>query len=341
VETKSLENIIEASVDDSLAESSGPELADEILLSKQARTGDIKPQAVSSSTIRSTTRPISDAKEADAAQMYLREIGTVPLLDADEEVRVARDVKEGKPAARRRMIESNLRLVVKIARRYLNRGLPLLDLIEEGNLGLIRAVEKFDPERGFRFSTYATWWIRQNIERGIMNHSRTVRLPVHVVKGLNSFMKIKQEYSVKAGVEPGIETLSQLTGKCVDEVKSLLAIYEQSLPANNKPGVEINEPQLDFISDQSIREPDSKLHDTEVSTCIERWMNQLSKRKRDILCRRFGLHGHESTTLEQVGEEVGLTRERVRQIQIEALEELRLIITREGSNIEYLVNNSE
>lgn len=190
----------------------------------------------------------------DATQLYLGEIGYSPLLTAEEEVYFARRALRGDVSSRRRMIESNLRLVVKIARRYSNRGLALLDLIEEGNLGLIRAVEKFDPERGFRFSTYATWWIRQTIERAIMNQTRTIRLPIH------------------------------------DDMKQ----------------------------------------------SIVKWLFELNAKQREVLARRFGLLGYEAATLEDVGREIGLTRERVRQIQVEGLRRLREILQTQGLSIEAL-----
>ena len=278
-------------------------------------------------------------KDFDVTQLYLRDIGAAQLLDAEEEAEVARGARQGNADARRRMIECNLRLVVKIARRYMNRGLSLLDLVEEGNLGLIRAVEKFDPERGFRFSTYATWWIRQNIERGIMNHSRTVRLPVHVIKGLNSLLKAKQDYQLQFGDEPDAVTLGRLTGKCLDEVENLQKFYEQFLQSNLDTRSEANEPHFDMVADQSIREPENTLNTRQIAGCLEHWLNQLSDRKKEVLCRRFGLQGHEGTTLEQVGEAVGLTRERVRQIQVEALQELRVIIGREGTSAEHLLEN--
>ena len=265
----------------------------------------------------------------DATRLYLREIGVAPLLTAEQEVSLSRKSREGDTASRNRMIESNLRLVVKIARRYLNRGLSLLDLIEEGNLGLIRAGEKFDPERGFRFSTYATWWIRQNIERALMNQARTVRLPVHVVKELNVCLKARRELLQESSREPAIEAVAAHTSKPVDTVKKLLTLDERTTPLD-QPVPQDSSIDLDSPVAGAVREPGALVQQQEIDQRLREWIRELPVRHQEVLIRRFGLDGFQVDTLENVGAEIGLTRERVRQIQLEALQKLKSIMGREG-----------
>ena len=269
-------------------------------------------------------------KVMDATQLYLGEIGFSPLLTAEEEVYYARRALRGDKAARKRMIESNLRLVVKIARRYNNRGLVLLDLIEEGNLGLIRAVEKFDPERGFRFSTYATWWIRQTIERAIMNQTRTIRLPIHVVKELNVYLRAARELTQKLDHEPSAEEIANLLEKPVDEVKRMLGLNERVTSVDVSLGPDSDKTLLDTLTDDRPSDPCDLLQDDDLSQSIDQWLSELTDKQREVVVRRFGLRGHESCTLEEVGQEIGLTRERVRQIQVEALKRLREILEKNG-----------
>ncbi|NKB35444.1 MAG: RNA polymerase sigma factor RpoS [Pseudomonadales bacterium] len=266
----------------------------------------------------------------DATQLYLKEIGYTPLLSAEEEVYFARRALKGDEASRKRMIESNLRLVVKIARRYINRGLSLLDLIEEGNLGLIHAVEKFDPEKGFRFSTYATWWIRQNIERGLMNQTRTIRLPVHVVKELNTYLRAERELSSKMSKEPTVEEIAALVEKPVKDVKRVMALNEKVTSADAPMAGNSDRPIVDSIADSHVQDPGELFQGSELKSCISGWLHELSEKQREVVSRRFGLNGYDSDTLENVGREIGLTRERVRQIQIEALKRLKIIMGREG-----------
>lgn len=266
----------------------------------------------------------------DATQLYLSEIGFTPLLSAEEEVHYAHLAQAGNDAARKRMIESNLRLVVKIARRYANRGLALLDLIEEGNLGLMRAVEKFDPDRGFRFSTYATWWIRQTIERAIMNQTRTIRLPIHVVKELNVYLRAARHLTQILDHEPTLEEIAHLVDKPVDDVKDMMSLNEHMSSVDVPAGNESDRPLLETLADTNNSDPAELLIDDNLKENLDHWLDQLNENQREVLARRFGLRGYERSTLEEVGSEIGLTRERVRQIQVEGLKALRKIIADEG-----------
>ena len=273
-------------------------------------------------------------KTLDATQLYLNEIGFSPLLTPEEEVYYARMAMRGEEAGRKRMIESNLRLVVKIARRYVNRGLSLLDLIEEGNLGLIRAVEKFDPERGFRFSTYATWWIRQTIERAIMNQTRTIRLPIHVVKELNVYLRAARELTQKLDHEPSAEEIAELLDKPVADVKRMLGLNERVASVDTPLGPDSDKSLLDTIPDIHVSDPAEMLQDDDMRASIGEWLGELTEKQREVVARRFGLRGYETSTLEEVGREIGLTRERVRQIQVEALKRLRDILEKQGLSSE-------
>jgi len=270
----------------------------------------------------------------DATQIYLSEIGFSPLLTAEEEVYFSRLALKGDEPSRKRMIESNLRLVVKISRRYNNRGLPLLDLIEEGNLGLIRAVEKFDPERGFRFSTYATWWIRQTIERAIMNQTRTIRLPIHVVKELNIYLRASRELIQKLDHEPTAEDIAQHLDRPVADVNKMLRLNERIASVDTPFAGDSEKALLDVIADEKSAGPESDLQSEDMSKNIVHWLNELNTKQREVLARRFGLLGYEAATLENVGSEIGLTRERVRQIQVEALKRLRDILSQQNLSIE-------
>jgi RNA polymerase nonessential primary-like sigma factor len=270
----------------------------------------------------------------DATQIYLSEIGFSPLLTAEEEVYFSRLSLKGDEPSRKRMIESNLRLVVKIARRYNNRGLPLLDLIEEGNLGLIRAVEKFDPERGFRFSTYATWWIRQTIERAIMNQTRTIRLPIHVVKELNIYLRASRELIQKLDHEPTAEDIAEHLDKPVTDVNKMLRLNERIASVDTPFAGDSEKALLDVIADEKSAGPENDLQSDDMSNNIVYWLNELNTKQREVLARRFGLMGYEPATLEDVGREIGLTRERVRQIQVEALKRLRDILSQQNLSIE-------
>ncbi len=273
-------------------------------------------------------------KNLDATQLYLSEIGFSPLLSAEEEVYFSRKALKGCGKSRNRMIESNLRLVVKIARRYNNRGLALLDLIEEGNLGLIRAVEKFDPERGFRFSTYATWWIRQTIERAIMNQTRTIRLPIHVVKELNVYLRTARELAQKLDHEPTAEEIAEKLDIPSSDVSRMLKLNERITSVDTPLGGDNDKALLDVLADDDSVGPDYKVQDEDMSKSVVKWLDELNTKQREVLARRFGLLGYEPSTLENVGKEIGLTRERVRQIQVEALKRLKDLLGSQGLSVE-------
>lgn len=276
-------------------------------------------------------------KKMDATQLYLSEIGYSPLLTAEEEVHFSRLALKGDAKARARMIESNLRLVVKIARRYTNRGLALLDLVEEGNLGLIRAVEKFDPERGFRFSTYATWWIRQTIERAIMNQTRTIRLPIHVVKELNSYLRAARELAHTLDHEPTAEDIAEKLDVSVADVTRMLRLNERVTSVDTPMGGSDNDKALvDMLTDNNDYGPEGEMQENDVREHIMTWLENLNEKQREVLARRFGLLGYEPATLEDVGREIGLTRERVRQIQVEALRRLRDMLRQQGLSLDAL-----
>lgn len=271
----------------------------------------------------------------DPTTMYLNEIGHTPLLSANEEVRLAREIAKGNDNSRKQMIESNLRLVVTLAKRSVNRGLSFLDLIEEGNIGLMRAVEKFNPELGFRFSTYATWWIKQSIDRAIMNNGQTIRMPIHVIKDINACTRTLRRLTEELGREPSDEELAERMQLSVKQIAKLrkreIKICSADVPLANDNDSSL----LDVFPDVSDVDPERILEKEDLRQKLEKWVEQLSSRESEIVARRFGLYGYESSTLDEVGVEVGLTRERVRQIQIEALSRLRRYLEREGLSIDY------
>ncbi|WP_420832762.1 RNA polymerase sigma factor RpoS [Rosenbergiella nectarea] len=307
-----------------------------VAFEEQNATSDSKDDYEISSAEEELFSPNSSQRVLDATQLYLGEIGFSPLLTAEEEIYFARRALRGDVASRRRMIESNLRLVVKISRRYNNRGLPLLDLIEEGNLGLIRAVEKFDPEKGFRFSTYATWWIRQTIERAIMNQTRTIRLPIHIVKELNVYLRTARELTQVLDHEPTAEDIAQKLDKPVEDVSRMLRLNERIASVDTPIGGDSETSLLDMISDDDDNSPEYTNQDNDMKQSIVKWLYELNAKQREVLARRFGLLGYEPATLEDVGQEIGLTRERVRQIQVEGLRRLREILEGQGLSLDAL-----
>ncbi|WP_153111435.1 RNA polymerase sigma factor RpoS [Propionivibrio limicola] len=273
----------------------------------------------------------------DVTQHYLNEIGAKPLFTPQEEFQWACRARDGEFVARQKMIEHNLRLVVNIAKHYLNRGIPLLDLIEEGNLGLIHAIEKFDPDRGFRFSTYATWWIRQSIERAIMNQSRTIRLPVHVVKEINIVLRAFRHLEMSSGRDIRLEQIAHLIDRPVADVRRALELNEHIASLDAPLEIDPNHTIADAIADDNAIDPESLLQSNEVGDLVSHWVEQLPDKQRRVLERRYGLGGADVSTLEDVAADLNLTRERVRQIQIEALDQLRRVIKRGGVTRDNLI----
>lgn len=284
------------------------------------------------------SEPKERSRVFDPTQIYLKEIGFSPLLSAEEEVYYGRLARDGDPKARKKMIESNLRLVVKVARRYYNRGMEFSDLIEEGNLGLLRAVEKFDPERGFRFSTYATWWIRQTIERAIMNQTRTIRLPIHVLRELNLYLSTARELMKTQEREPSYQEIADALDRSLEDVQSMMELNEHmvSLDVQVSSDYSTGKTLVDTLPDKNAADPADSLADEHLHASLEECLQLLSEKQREVLCRRFGLDGYDRQTLEEVGQAVGLTRERVRQIQMTALKTLRTILEEKGLDVDIL-----
>ena len=276
-----------------------------------------------------------DAGEPDRGntlQSYLREIRRAPLLSPQEEHETALRARAGDFAARQRMIERNLRLVVSIAKNYTGRGLPMVDLIEEGNLGLMHAITKFDPERGFRFSTYASWWIRQGVERAIMHQARLIRLPVHVVRELNRVLRARRALEVDGGGDGSVspDDIAVLLGRPVVQVVALLHLAEQpaslDAPLDHEAGASL----LEEVADEQAIDPLGRRLSVEARRLLEGGLAELSGREREVLVSRYGLHGREPQTLDVLAEQLHLTRERVRQIQVEALSKLKRRMARQG-----------
>ncbi|RLA28779.1 MAG: RNA polymerase sigma factor RpoS [Gammaproteobacteria bacterium] len=311
------------------------------LLNRRRPAGDSaapRPKVVGTS-LRQGTAPPRKSPGHDATSIYLKEIGGSRLLTSAEEKMIARRIRQGDESARHRMIESNLRLVVKIARRYINRGLPLLDLIEEGNLGLIHAVKKFDPERGFRFSTYATWWIRQTIERGIMNQARTVRLPIHIVKDINSVLRASRFLRDEQETEPTAGEIAQHMQRDIGEVERLLALHHRvTIGSTGSSGVDDERGPLESLAGKRDAEPAQCAQKQHVHKILDRWLDELGEKQRTVIERRFGLHGYRRQTLEQIGLDIGVTRERVRQIQIDALKNLKNMMESHGICSEFMLD---
>jgi RNA polymerase nonessential primary-like sigma factor len=308
-------------------------LEEEEILEEEA----VEEAAAEADAEEATERQSVTEEVADVTQIYLNDIGNNALLTPAQELALARRVVAGEFEARQKMIEHNLRLVVNIAKHYINRGLALLDLIEEGNIGLMHALEKFDPERGFRFSTYATWWIRQSIERAIMNQSRTIRLPVHVIKELNVYLRASRHLESQIGREPTLDEIAHLVGKPVEDVRKVMNLNERmaslDAPLDIDPMLSIGE----SIPDEQHEEPEIQLHNSQLEMFVKDWLSQLNEKQCMVIERRYGLNGHEICTLEELAAALNLTRERVRQIQIEGLEQLRRILRRKGISRDFLL----
>ncbi|MGD2130918.1 MAG: RNA polymerase sigma factor RpoS [Lysobacterales bacterium] len=297
---------------------------------RRTAVGSAKDRRKGKTAASGFSRGAGSANAHDVTRIYLREIGRTRLLTAEEEVSLARAAGDGCKASRQRMIESNLRLVVNVARAYLGRGLPLLDLVEEGNLGLMRAVEKFDPERGCRFSTYATWWIRQSVERAIMNQCRTVRLPIHVIRELTTYLRAARELEQRHNRRPTADEIARELDVPTANVRHLFNLNEPTASADEPISAGSSRLVLDAIADDTGATPETQYADGAAERKLEQWLGQLSEQQRDVVEHRYGLHGRGRKTLEEVGNLLGVTRERVRQVQLAALSRLRDISSRDG-----------
>ncbi len=271
----------------------------------------------------------TSSQTLDTIKIYLREISAISLLTAEEEVELAKRVWKKDPVARQKMIEANLRLVVSIAKRYLNRGLPFLDLIEEGNIGLIKAVERFQYEKGFKFSTYASWWIRQAIERALVNQTRTIRLPIHVDEKINRFIKVLREQVQAKGRDPTMDEMAEVMDTSVEKVKEVMQVVRTTQSLDMPIGEKQENSLKDVIEDTSILSPVDIVEGIKRHEMISVWLDKLTENEKNVVILRFGLEDGEPKTLEKIGEEFGVTRERIRQIESSALKKLRYIISRD------------
>lgn len=288
-------------------------------------------ELVSASVSKKKKRKVEEEEEDtsssdDAIKLYLKEIQKTKLLTAEEERSLARRIASGDMAARDHMIESNLRLVVKIAKRYMNRGLPFLDLIEEGNMGLIKAVERFKLSKECRFSTYATWWIRQSIERALVNQSRTIRLPVHVSDDINKFIKISRELVHRFNREPHVDEISEAMGVEPAYIRRLMVLVKKTYSIEHPMGENRDYSLIDTIEDTNANDPSVFLEDLDKFSHIREWLESLAENEREILVLRFGLEDREPQTLDTIGQKFGVTRERIRQIEAKSLDKLRKIM---------------
>ena len=259
----------------------------------------------------------------DPVRMYLKEIGKVPLLTADEEIELAQRMEEGDEEAKKRLAEANLRLVVSIAKRYVGRGMLFLDLIQEGNLGLIKAVEKFDYRKGYKFSTYATWWIRQAITRAIADQARTIRIPVHMVETINKLIRVSRQLLQELNREPTPEEIAKEMNMPVERVREILKISQEPVSLETPIGEEEDSHLGDFIKDENVPVPDKAAAYTLLREDLDEVLKTLTEREQKVLCLRFGLEDGRARTLEEVGKEFNVTRERIRQIEAKALRKLR------------------
>ena len=259
----------------------------------------------------------------DPVRMYLKEIGTVPLLSAEEELRLAKRKAEGDVSAKERLIEANLRLVVSIAKRYTGRGMSFLDLVQEGNLGLIKGVEKFDYTKGYKLSTYATWWIRQSVTRALADQARTIRVPVHMVETINKMSKMQRKLTLELGYEPSVAELSAALDMSEDKVMEIMQIAREPASLETPIGEEDDSNLGDFVADGNVVTPEGNVESVMLREHIDALLGDLKERERQVIVRRFGLEDGHPRTLEEVGKEFNVTRERIRQIEAKALRKLR------------------
>jgi RNA polymerase primary sigma factor len=259
----------------------------------------------------------------DSVRMYLREIGKISLLNSEEEVKLAKQIEKGDILAKKKLAEANLRLVVSITKKYIGRGLSLLDLIQEGNTGLMRAVEKFDYKKGFKFSTYATWWIRQAITRAIADQARTIRIPVHMIETINKLIRVERQLVQDLGREPTPEEIAQELGLDVEKVEHIIKISQETVSLEAPVGEEEDSKLGDFIEDTKHISPEESTAQQLLRDKIKEFLGDLAPREQKILKMRFGLEDGRTHTLEEVGQEFGVTRERIRQIEAKALSKLK------------------
>lgn len=259
----------------------------------------------------------------DPVRMYLKEIGTVPLLTAEEEMELARRKQAGDEKAKKKLIEANLRLVVSIAKRYTGRGMSFLDLVQEGNLGLIKGVEKFDPEKGFKLSTYATWWIRQSVTRALADQARTIRVPVHMVETINKMSKMQRKLTLELGYEPSVAELAKALDMTEEKVMEIMQIAREPASLETPIGEEDDSNLGDFVADNNVLTPEDNVESVMLREHIEALLGDLKERERQVIVLRFGLEDGHPRTLEEVGREFKVTRERIRQIEAKALRKLR------------------
>lgn len=317
-----------------LADTPPPENDGEALYFPQSAADD-----ESGTPLAEEATPAGDPRvEYDAQRLYLRDMAKSRLLDAEQERHYGRLVRQGDTAARQIMIESNLRLVVTLAGHYRNRGLPFLDLIEEGNLGLIHAIEKFDPERGFRFSTYAAWWIRQTIERALINQGRIVRLPIHIVRQISRYLRAYRQLSCKMPREPRSADIATWLGESPFLVDRMLTLCEQPASLDEPLKIDPDLTMADCLPAANSTTLPDLLQDTAIISTIDSWLNLLDERQREIIIRRYGLHDRDPETLEKIAQSLKLTRERIRQLQIAALKQLGQILRNQGYTAEALLD---
>ena len=299
------------------------------------KNSDIEEEKGTPSSSKSGSSKVPASR--DPIRIYLDEIRRTKLLTAEEELQLAKKVSEGCEDSRCLMIESNLRLVVNIAKRYMNRGLPLLDLIEEGNLGLIRAVEKFDYKRGFRFSTYATWWIRQAIERSIVNQARIIRLPVHVSEDITCVLKAERKLFQQLGRDPTMQDIADHLDLPVAKIQYVYQLVRRTSSMETPIGEDDDQELMDLLPDEKAVMPSELIEEERRVALIFNWLGELLENEKDIIILRFGLDDGEPKTLESIGQRYGVTRERIRQIEASALRKLRKMTMRSDIGLDEIL----